>query len=61
MLSVLKRYLDALQSRLIEMVLLSAHKICFDREIRNLILCYALFIKCLNTGSLAEVTVVCLI
>ena len=60
-LHVLKRCLDALKSRLIETVLLSTHKICFDWEIRNLILCYALFIKGLNTGSLAEVSVVCLI
>ena len=61
MLLVLKRYFDALQSRLIETVLLSTHKICLNWEIRNFILFYALFIKCLNTGSLAEVSVVCLI
>ena len=61
MLLVLKRYLDALQSRLIETVLLSTHKICFNWVIRILILCYALFIKCLSTDSLAEVSVVCLI
>ena len=36
---------------------MSTHSKYFDREIRKLILCYAVLTKCLNTGHMAEVSV----
>ena len=47
-------YVGALNNCLIETVLLSTHNKYFDREIRKLILCYALLTKCLNTGHIGR-------
>ena len=60
MILVLKRYLDALQSSLMETVLLVPTKyVLIDKY--EISFYASLFINCLNTGSLAEVSVVCLI
>ena len=47
-------YVGALNNCLIEMVLLSTHNKYFDREVRKLILCYALLTKCLNAGHIGR-------
>ena len=46
--SILTYVLDAQKNRLIEMVLLSTHNICFGREIRKLDFRYALLTKVLK-------------